>query len=180
MVLPCPHSLFCRQLSCVTKLVTRSLLNPDRIPPRFNLVNSKSYWGYSSEGEGFLTKAETTRRQLLSDFGPPQHGGQLTNTLEHCRLQAAKLGRACPFQVPQCKGFSGARASWQLRAKEYHRVTPHNKPHTMGIIREKNRMVAASEWEERQQAAECRGRLLEFLEHAHCLVGMYPTLEHIV
>lgn len=81
-------------------------------------MNNKSYWGYRSEGEEFLTEAETTQRQLLSDFGTPQHGGQLTNALEHCRLQAAKQGGVCPFQVPQCKGFFQCKGILAVKSQE--------------------------------------------------------------
>lgn len=60
-----------------------------------------------------------------------------------------KLGRR------RCKVFSGARASWQLGAREYHKVIPWNKLHTTDLLG-RNRMVAASDWEQRDQWAEQR------------------------
>ena len=53
----------------------------------------------------------------------------------------------------ESKGFpSGSvtalrgKVSWQLGAKEYHKVTPHNKPHTRDLLGKTQRVVAASAW----------------------------------
>lgn len=94
--LPCPRS----GINYVTKLVTRSQLIPDRIPPWLDLVNNHSYWSSRSKGEGFPKEKETTQNQLLSDFEPTQHGRQLTNAVEH----TADCGQ--PNRVPPFPGAS--------------------------------------------------------------------------
>lgn len=76
--------------------MTHSLHIPDRIPPQLDLVNSNSYWSYRSEGEGFLKEEEKTQNQLLSVFGPTQHGRQITNALEHA-ADCGQLNRVPPF-----------------------------------------------------------------------------------
>jgi hypothetical protein len=56
------------------------------------------------------------------------------------------------YAIVYDKGFTNTRTSWQAGAKEYHKVTPPNKPHTnKSFTWEKHRMVAVSDQEPRQQ-----------------------------
>lgn len=70
-----------------------------------------------------------------------------------------------------CVTAGMGKVSWQSGAKEYHKVTPHNKPHTRAFSgREKHRRVAASA-EVRSSVELSRRRGLYSISYGWCFPG---------
>lgn len=103
-----------------------------------------------------------------------------------CVSVAALKGKAFPHRsgsallgqgrFPQRKCFTVfQKVSWQLGAKEYNKVTAHNKPHRRFIGRGKPRRVAASAEERSSRELSRRDGLYSFFCVCACVCARVRT-----